>query len=88
MSCKTHYMKQVTVRELQQNIRSVLERVQAGEVIEVTRRRKAVARITPTSVPDEPERWPDLAARTKSVFGNRKVEPAPSTKIAADRGRW
>jgi prevent-host-death family protein len=38
-------MKQVTVRELQQNICSVLQRVRAGEVIEVTRRRKAVARI-------------------------------------------
>jgi prevent-host-death family protein len=81
-------MKQVTVRELQQNIRSVLERVQAGEVIEVTRRRKAVARITPTSDADEPADWPDLAARTKSVFGSRKLDPAPSEQIAVDRGRW
>ena len=88
MSCKMHYMKQVTVRELQQNIRSVLQRVQAGEVIEVTRRRRPVARITPTSDPDAPERWPDLAARTKSVFGSRKIDPAPSEQIAADRGRW
>lgn len=88
MSCKLHYMKQVTVRELQQNIRSVLQRVQAGEVIEVTRRRKAVARITPTSGADEPADWPDLAARTKSVFGSRKIEPAPSAQIATDRGRW
>ena len=87
-SCTLHYMKQVTVRELQQNIRTVLERVQAGEVIEVTRRRKAVARITPTSGADEPADWPDLAARTKSVFGSRKIEPAPSGQIARDRGRW
>lgn len=83
-----HYMKQVTVRELQQNIRSVLERVQAGEVVEVTRRRKAVARITPTSAPDDPDRWPDLAARTKAVFGKRRIAPAPSQQVVADRGRW
>jgi len=88
MSCKLHYMKQVTVRELQQNIRSVLERVQAGEVIEVTRRRKPVARITPTSGADEPADWPDLAARTKAVFGSRKIDPAPSEQVTADRGRW
>lgn len=88
MSCKLHYMRQVTVRELQQNIRSVLQRVQAGEVIEVTRRRKAVARITPTSGADEPADWPDLAARTKAVFGSRKIEPAPSAQVATDRGRW
>ena len=88
MSCNLHYMKQVTVRELQQNIRSVLERVQAGEVIEVTRRRKTVARITPTSAVDEPADWPDLAARTKSVFGSWRIEPAPSGQIARDRGSW
>lgn len=81
-------MKQVTVRELQQNIRSVLQRVEAGEVIEVTRRRKAVARISPTSGADEPADWPDLAARTNSVFGGRKIRPAPSAQVVTDRGRW
>jgi prevent-host-death family protein len=78
-------MKQVSVRELQQNIRRVLQRVEAGEVVEVTRRRKPVARLTPTIDPAKPAPWPDLAARTRAVFGRRKITPAPSRQIGLDR---
>ena len=80
-------MKQVTVRELQQNVRRVLERVEAGEVIEVTRRRRPVARLTPTTDASKPLPWPDLAARTRAVFGARKITPAPSRQVGSDRGR-
>jgi prevent-host-death family protein len=81
-------MTQVTVRELQQNIRRVLQRVEAGEVIEVTRRRRPVARLTATIDPRTPSPWPDLAARTRAVFGARTITPAPSRQVSADRGQW
>ena len=38
----------VSVRELQQNLRLVMARVERGETVEVTRRRRPVARLTPT----------------------------------------
>jgi prevent-host-death family protein len=41
------YMQRVGVRELRQNASAVLRRVAAGEVIEVTDRGRAVARIVP-----------------------------------------
>jgi prevent-host-death family protein len=41
------YMEKVGVRELRQNASKVLRRVAAGEVIEVTDRGRAVARIVP-----------------------------------------
>lgn len=41
------YMERVGVRELRQNASRVLRRVAAGEVIEVTDRGRAVARIVP-----------------------------------------
>jgi len=41
------YMERVGVRELRQNATKVLRRVAAGEVIEVTERGRAVARIVP-----------------------------------------
>lgn len=82
-------MKQVSVRELQQNIRRVLQSVEAGEIVEVTRRRKPIARLTPARADAaEPAAWPDLAARTKAVFGTRTIRPAPSQQVATDRGRW
>jgi prevent-host-death family protein len=35
----------VSVRELQQNLKRVMARVERGETVEVTRRRKLVARL-------------------------------------------
>ena len=41
------YMEKVGIRELRQNASAVLRRVAAGEVVEVTDRGRAVARIVP-----------------------------------------
>ncbi len=41
------YMDKVGIRELRQNASAVLRRVAAGEVVEVTDRGRAVARIVP-----------------------------------------
>jgi prevent-host-death family protein len=41
------YMDKVGIRELRQNATAVLRRVAAGEVVEVTDRGRAVARIVP-----------------------------------------
>jgi prevent-host-death family protein len=41
------YMQRVGIRELRQNATAVLRRVAGGEVIEVTDRGRAVARIVP-----------------------------------------
>src|SRR5437870_13400313 len=41
------YMDRVGIRELRQNASAVLRRVAAGEIVEVTDRGRAVARIVP-----------------------------------------
>ena len=41
------YMERVGIRQLRQNATAVLRRVAAGEVVEVTDRGRAVARIVP-----------------------------------------
>jgi prevent-host-death family protein len=80
-------MRKVTVRELQQNIRRVMEQVERGETVEVTRRRRSVARLTPIRQPRQPVTWPDLAERARKVFGNRIVEPGAGEQLLADRDR-
>ena len=81
-------MEQVSVRELQQNIRRVMERVERGETVEVTRRRRVVARLSPIRQPMRPAAWPDLDARARAVLGDRVISPGPSEHIVADRGTW
>jgi prevent-host-death family protein len=58
----------VSVRELQQNLKRVMARVERGQEIEVTRRRRPVARLTPVGPTARLKPWPDLDARAKSVW--------------------
>ncbi len=61
-------MKTASVREIQHHLSRVLEWVEGGEEVEVTRRKKVVARIVPAEDPEkkQPE-WPDFEARLKEL---------------------
>ena len=80
------YMDAVSIRVLQQNLKKVLARVERGETVEVTRRRRPVARLAPVTRAAPLSDWPDLEARTRSVFGNRTVAPAGSRVVLEERG--
>ena len=89
MSYKMSYMARrasVSIRELQQNLRKVMARVERGETIEVTRRRKSVARLAPVIARLPENAWPDLERRTQAVFGSRTVRPGGSDVVREERG--
>ena len=65
----------VSIRELQQNLKRVMARVERGETVEVTRRRRLVARLLPVKPTGLASAWPDLEARTRAVFGDRQIMP-------------
>jgi prevent-host-death family protein len=76
----------VSVRELQQQLKDVLARVERGQPLAITRRKRVVAHLVPVQATAEPEPWPDLEARCRAVFGRRRIVPAPSKQVLADRG--
>lgn len=78
--------KSISIRELQQNLKSVIERVERGQVIEVTRRHRPVARLGQVEPVGSFSPWPDLKARTRAVFGERIVKPSASDMVAEGRG--
>jgi prevent-host-death family protein len=90
MSYNMSYMGKVSVsvRELQQNLKRVMARVERGEVVEVTRRNRPVARLAPVRPSHPASEWPDLEARTKAVFGDRIVTPGGSDAVVEERGDW
>ena len=75
----------VSVRELQQNLKRVIARVERGETVEVTRRRKPVARLAPADASGPVSPWPDLKARRRAVFGDRIVAPGASDIVIEGR---
>jgi prevent-host-death family protein len=74
------YVERVGVRELRQNATAVLRRVAAGEVIEVTDRGRAVARIVPLH---EASRLEQLVAegRASGATGDL-LDVKPSPRVA------
>jgi antitoxin (DNA-binding transcriptional repressor) of toxin-antitoxin stability system len=43
----------------------------AGEVVELRKRNRIVARIVPETPKPGPVEWPDFEARAKAIFGDR-----------------
>jgi prevent-host-death family protein len=76
----------VSIRELQQNLKRVLARVERGQLIEITRRRRPVARLVPLRPTASAASWPDLEARARAVFGRRLVTPGASRVVIEGRG--
>ena len=76
----------VSIRELQQNLKRVMARVERGQVIEVTRRRRPVARLAPVRATAPVSPWPDLDARAQAVFGDRILTPGASEVLVESRG--
>jgi antitoxin (DNA-binding transcriptional repressor) of toxin-antitoxin stability system len=82
---KMAYIGAVSIRELRQNLRRVLARVDRGEVVEVRRRRKTVARLAPVRRTGPVAPWPDLKARRRAVLGDGAVARGGSDIVIEGR---
>jgi prevent-host-death family protein len=76
----------ISIRELQQNLKRVMARVERGQVIEVTRRRRPVAVLAPMRSEGATSPWPDLEARSRSVFGGRTLATEGTDAVLEGRG--
>jgi antitoxin (DNA-binding transcriptional repressor) of toxin-antitoxin stability system len=63
-------MPSVNIRQLR-DTRQLLTWLEAGEVVELRKRDRIVARIVPESPRIQPVEWPDFEARAKKIFGDR-----------------
>lgn len=74
------------MRELQQNLKKVVARVERGETVQLTKRRRVVAKLVPVWPQKAAEPWPDLDARARAIFGDRILVPGASEMLIEDRG--
>ena len=77
-------MTTVTVRELQKNLKRALGRVERGETLQITRRMRTVARLTPAPQPTTPAAWPDLAARAALMTGGKPLKGSPAANLVIE----
>lgn len=80
-------MKTTNIRELKHATSTVLEWVEQGESVEITRRNKVVAIISPPP-PRSPKKVvrPDYEARLTAIFGDRVLSTTANELMDYDRG--
>ena len=82
-------MTTTTVRELRNRYGSVLDRVEAGEEIAISRRGKIVARLVPERPKPKKVDWSKSAALNMDRTGFRILSAEESAKLLADSsGRY
>jgi antitoxin (DNA-binding transcriptional repressor) of toxin-antitoxin stability system len=76
-------MKTVSVRDLRYDFPKVERILRSGEEIQITKRRKAIARLTPEPASRPP--LPDFLGRLKEIYGDKILEISGAELISADR---
>ena len=77
------FMPSVNLRELR-NTPQLMSWLEAGEVVELRKRNRVVARIVPESPQPRQVAWPDFEARLKKRFG-KKILPGADLLIEERR---
>lgn len=83
-------MKTASVRDLRHHFGNILTWIRDGEEVEITMRRRVVARLVPERlVKNAVVKMPCFAARLKKIHGRRTLSVATSRAILADnKGRY
>ena len=78
-------MRVTTIRELKHDTSTVLGWVAAGESVELRRRNKPVAMLSPPARKKRPI-LPDFKARLREIYGDKVLPTTGSDLIAESRG--
>ena len=86
----THHcdtMKTASIRELKHDTAAVLGWVEAGEPVEIRRRGKLVAVMSPpVQSSDKAASRPDFEARLKTIYGGKMLKTTATELLAEERG--
>jgi antitoxin (DNA-binding transcriptional repressor) of toxin-antitoxin stability system len=78
-------MKQASIREIKHETSRVLGMVEAGQTVELRRRRKPVAILSPP-MKDKAVEMPDFVARLRRIYGDRILETTGTELVNEARG--
>ncbi len=80
-------MKQASVRDLRYAFKKIERLLHQGEEIQITKRRKVIARLVPES--GEPAvAMPDFLERLRAIYGDKMLKVSGAELVAEDRRRY
>lgn len=81
-----HHMKTVSVRDLRYDFKKVERLLSQGEDLQVTKRHKVIAHLTPERGERPP--LPDFLGRLKEIYGDKVLSVTGAELISWDRDRY
>jgi antitoxin (DNA-binding transcriptional repressor) of toxin-antitoxin stability system len=83
-----HHMERASIRDLRYDFKRVEDLLKAGEEVEITRRRRVIARLVPPPKPRRRVKMPDFEGRMRRIFGDKVFTPSGAELIAEGRERF
>jgi antitoxin (DNA-binding transcriptional repressor) of toxin-antitoxin stability system len=81
-----HIIRKASVRDLGYHLREIESWLKKGEEIEIHKRKKVIARLSP--VGPKPENCPDFAANRRRIFGKRETPTTGTELVSEQRGGY
>jgi antitoxin (DNA-binding transcriptional repressor) of toxin-antitoxin stability system len=79
-------MKTVSVRDLRYDFKMVEPILREGEEVQITKRRRAIARLVPVTAPSSV--LPDFMADLRAIYGNECSPVSGAEIVRLDRERF
>jgi antitoxin (DNA-binding transcriptional repressor) of toxin-antitoxin stability system len=80
-------MKTATVRDLRYDFPRVERLLAEGEPIQITKRKRVIAKLVPPDPPAAPPKIPDFLGRMKKIYGDKVLKVSGAELIRWDRDR-
>ena len=81
------HLSNVSVREPHHHLGRYLDAVEAGEVLEVSRRRRVIAWVVPCAAAEPAEPWPDLMQRLAGIYPDGPIAESAAEQLCRDGDR-
>lgn len=82
-----HHMRKASVRDLRYRFHEVEGLLREGEEIQVTKRKRVIARLVPAET-KTPAKRPDFLARLKKLYPKGPLKTTGAKRIAEERDRY
>ncbi len=82
-----YHMKTASLRDLRYSFKRVEHLLRQGEEVQITKRRRVIARLVPERTPASPE-LPDFLGRLRAIYGTKKLKVSGADLISEDRARY
>ena len=84
---RMYHMRKATVRDLRYRFPSVEELLRDGEEIQITKRKRVIARLVPAKRPGVTRR-PDFLARLKKLYRGKRLKLSGAELVSRGRDRF